>query len=126
MAADWRALRLDAPRPPSERKDDLVFIALTDTVRSEGLGFRTNAGGTGCGNRDGLKDRPVGAATVGATTTAAEGATRITCQGYETFEDLYQYCYLVASVVGLVCIRIFGYTDARAEKLAERRAWPSN
>ncbi|MGA9671443.1 MAG: phytoene/squalene synthase family protein [Terracidiphilus sp.] len=38
---------------------------------------------------------------------------------YATFEDLYRYCYLVASVVGLVCIRIFGYTDARAEKLAE-------
>jgi len=32
---------------------------------------------------------------------------------------LYRYCYLVASVVGLVCIRIFGYTDPRAEKLAE-------
>lgn len=38
---------------------------------------------------------------------------------YATFEDLYRYCYLVASVVGLVCIRIFGYTDARAEKFAE-------
>lgn len=38
---------------------------------------------------------------------------------YETFGDLYRYCYLVASVVGLVCIRIFGYSDARAEKLAE-------
>jgi phytoene synthase len=38
---------------------------------------------------------------------------------YATFADLYRYCYLVASVVGLVCIRIFGYTDARAEKLAE-------
>ncbi len=38
---------------------------------------------------------------------------------YATFADLYQYCYLVASVVGLVCIRIFGYSDARAEKLAE-------
>lgn len=38
---------------------------------------------------------------------------------YATFADLYQYCYLVASVVGLVCIRIFGYTDQRAEKLAE-------
>jgi 15-cis-phytoene synthase len=38
---------------------------------------------------------------------------------YATFEDLYQYCYLVASVVGLVCIRIFGYSDPRAEKLAE-------
>ncbi len=38
---------------------------------------------------------------------------------YATFADLYRYCYLVASVVGLVCIRIFGYTDPRAEKLAE-------
>ena len=38
---------------------------------------------------------------------------------YATFADLYRYCYLVASVVGLVCIRIFGYTDTRAEKLAE-------
>jgi phytoene synthase len=38
---------------------------------------------------------------------------------YSTFDDLYRYCYLVASVVGLVCIRIFGYSDPRAEKLAE-------
>jgi len=40
-------------------------------------------------------------------------------QTFATFEDLYKYCYLVASVVGLVCIRIFGYTDPRAEQLAE-------
>ena len=38
---------------------------------------------------------------------------------YATFADLYRYCYLVASVVGLVCIRIFGYSDSRAEKMAE-------
>jgi 15-cis-phytoene synthase len=38
---------------------------------------------------------------------------------YANFADLYRYCYLVASVVGLVCIRIFGYTDPAAEKLAE-------
>lgn len=38
---------------------------------------------------------------------------------YATFADLYRYCYLVASVVGLVCIRIFGYHGDRAEKLAE-------
>ena len=40
-------------------------------------------------------------------------------QTFVTFDDLYRYCYLVASVVGLVCIRIFGYTDARAEGFAE-------
>jgi len=39
---------------------------------------------------------------------------------YETFEQLYDYCYHVASVVGLVCIQIFGYRDPRAEKLAEQ------
>ena len=40
-------------------------------------------------------------------------------QTFATFDDLYRYCYLVASVVGLVCIKIFGYTDLSAEKLAE-------
>jgi 15-cis-phytoene synthase len=39
---------------------------------------------------------------------------------YETFEDLRRYCYLVASVVGLICIRIFGYRDPAAETLAEQ------
>lgn len=39
---------------------------------------------------------------------------------YRTFEELYQYCYHVASVVGLVCIRVFGYQHPSAEKLAER------
>jgi len=39
---------------------------------------------------------------------------------FHTFEDLYDYCYHVASVVGLVCIKIFGYRDAKAERLAER------
>jgi phytoene synthase len=38
---------------------------------------------------------------------------------YATVADLYRYCYLVASVVGLVCIRIFGYKDERAERFAE-------
>ena len=39
---------------------------------------------------------------------------------YQTFEDLKLYCYRVASVVGLVCIRIFGYRDPAAESLAEQ------
>lgn len=39
---------------------------------------------------------------------------------YASFAELYRYCYLVASVVGLVCICIFGYQDQRAEKLAEK------
>ncbi len=39
---------------------------------------------------------------------------------YQTFVVLRQYCYGVASVVGLVCIKIFGYRDPAAEPLAER------
>jgi len=39
---------------------------------------------------------------------------------YRTFDELQQYCYGVAAVVGLVCIRIFGYRDPAAEPLAER------
>ena len=38
----------------------------------------------------------------------------------QTFDDLYRYCYHVASVVGLVCIRIFGYRSPDAEPLAEK------
>jgi 15-cis-phytoene synthase len=38
---------------------------------------------------------------------------------YETFADTYRYCYHVASVVGLVCIHVFGFQDARAKEYAE-------
>ena len=30
---------------------------------------------------------------------------------YQTFQDLEQYCYRVASVVGLLSVEIFGYQD---------------
>jgi phytoene synthase len=38
----------------------------------------------------------------------------------QTFQDLYDYCYHVASVVGLTIIHIFGFDDPRALQLAER------
>ncbi|MEM7230799.1 MAG: phytoene/squalene synthase family protein [Planctomycetota bacterium] len=38
---------------------------------------------------------------------------------YETFDDLYRYCYRAASVVGLICIEVFGYDGDEAEKPAE-------
>ena len=47
---------------------------------------------------------------------ASPNAPAVLCN---TFEDLKQYCYYVASVVGLVCIHIFGYQDKKAEFLAE-------
>ena len=37
---------------------------------------------------------------------------------YETFDELYPYCYRVASAVGLCCIEIFGYADVRAREYA--------
>ena len=37
---------------------------------------------------------------------------------YETFEELYPYCYRVASAVGLCCIEIFGYSNLRAREYA--------
>jgi 15-cis-phytoene synthase len=39
---------------------------------------------------------------------------------YETFEDLYRYCFHVASAVGLVCLQIFGFNDPRAKQYAEQ------
>ena len=38
---------------------------------------------------------------------------------YNTFEDLYAYCYRVASTVGLVCIEIYGYDNIKAKEYAE-------
>ena len=39
---------------------------------------------------------------------------------YATFEELYSYCYRVASVVGLICIEIFGYRNPGTKTYAER------
>jgi phytoene synthase len=89
-----------------ERTDDPVLMALADTQKSFNIPLELLeklVQGTAMD----LPKRPCG-----ATTNAG--------LHYETFEQLYDYCYHVASVVGLVCIRIFGYRDPRAEKLAER------
>ncbi len=99
----WRSSRREG------KSDDPVFVALQDTqhkfqISDELLGklvqgTSMDLDGTGLG-----------------TGIVVEAGL----QGYRTFEDLYRYCYLVASVVGLVCIRIFGYKDLRAEELAEK------
>jgi 15-cis-phytoene synthase len=39
---------------------------------------------------------------------------------YETFDELYRYCYQVASVVGLTIIHIFGFDTRSALPLAEK------
>jgi 15-cis-phytoene synthase len=45
-------------------------------------------------------------------------AMDIGARRYETFADLYEYCIRVASAVGLMCVEIFGYTNARARQYA--------
>jgi len=104
--AAWRASRTAGSRDP-------VFLALNDTQRRFGISdelLEKLVAGT---TMD-LQDVPAGASVI-----EVMGASGIrTYQIYETQDSLEEYCYLVASVVGLVCIRIFGYTDAAAEPLA--------
>ncbi len=96
----WRKSRTTSIEPTTA---DPVFLALADTQR-----------------RFGIPDDLLGELVAGTTMDLEPRDSNLEpVQTYASFEDLYQYCYLVASVVGLVCIRIFGYTDARAEKLAE-------
>src|ERR1700686_1650096 len=88
--------------------DDPVLLALTDAQRAyqipigllDQLAYGTAA------DLDYAQPEPSAGAQPGAR--------------YQTFEELRQYCYGVASVVGLVCIKIFGYRDPAAEPLAER------
>jgi 15-cis-phytoene synthase len=42
----------------------------------------------------------------------------LTKNRYETFEELKQYCYQVASIVGLTCIEIFGYKHEETKNYA--------
>jgi len=87
--------------------DDPILLALTDAQRRFGIPA-------------GLLD----ALAFGTAMDVEEDAEQPTNSGlqvqYRSFEDLERYCYNVASVVGLVCIRIFGYNKPDAEPLAER------
>jgi phytoene synthase len=98
----WRASHAPASSDSlhDANADNPIFIALADTQRRFQI-------------PDGLLEELISGTTMDLLPHAAE------VQTYATFDDLYRYCYLVASVVGLVCIKIFGYTDARAEKFAE-------
>jgi 15-cis-phytoene synthase len=111
--AAWRAARR------SRVSDDPTFLALNDTQKRFAIPdmlLEDLVRGT---TMD-LEDRQDGVVLVTSTVTTDQGFRRKTMQVYENFDGLYRYCYLVASVVGLVCIRIFGYTDPRAEDLAEK------
>ena len=93
----WRVAR------QTGASDDPVFLALNDTQRMFAI-------------PDVLLEELVQGTAMDLDPRAQDARA---LQTFATFDELYRYCYLVASVVGLVCIRIFGYTDVRAEKLAE-------
>jgi phytoene synthase len=82
--------------------DDPVFLALRDSQRRYKIPIE-------------LMDRLV--MGTGMDVREVQGGEPVAV--YRTFDELYTYCYHVASVVGLVCIRIFGYRDAAAEQHAE-------
>jgi 15-cis-phytoene synthase len=94
-----------------EPSDDPILMALTDAQRR----YNIPAGL--------LDDLALGTAmdvaepSPEANLAPADSALSVQ---YATFEDLKSYCYHVASVVGLVCIHIFGYRDPAAESLAEQ------
>ncbi len=97
--AAWSHVSSDAAK--GDATTDPVFLAVRDATRRFEIPLT-------------LLDELVAGVTLDLD-HAADGAP----ETYATFDDLYRYCYLVASVVGLVCICIFGYSDLRAEKLAE-------
>ena len=96
---EWLAAWHEASRCGAS--SDPVFIAVRDAVQRFNIPLS-------------LLDE-----LVAGTTMDLDVASGSAPDTYATFDELYRYCYLVASVVGLVCIRIFGYSDPRAEKLAE-------
>jgi phytoene synthase len=98
-----------------EPSDDPILLALTDTQRK----YTIPAG---------LLDELAMGTAMDLDPEASGSENRIPSGAsvpelavqYQTFDDLKLYCYRVASVVGLVCIHIFGYRDPAAEALAER------
>ena len=51
--------------------------------------------------------------------TLIDGCERdLTQRRYESFAELKEYCYAVASIVGLICIEIFGYKHEETKQYA--------
>ena len=110
------ALHLAQQGPPS---DDPILLALTDAQRR----YIIPAGlldELAMGTAMDVEAMDVESATNEDAAQPLTGAASPLTVQYKTFEDLKIYCYRVASVVGLVCIHVFGYRDPAAESLAEQ------
>jgi 15-cis-phytoene synthase len=108
--------------------DDPILLALTDSQRRHSIpaGLLDElALGTAMDvmpPEDLSSGAPLlaGVARSGDFDPASDKATPTLTVQYKTFDDLRLYCYRVASIVGLVCIHVFGYRDPDAEPLAEQ------
>ena len=82
-----------------------------------------------------VRDRALEVAKVRRAADARENVQRILALAHQmidgvasdleprkiaTFDELYRYCYHVASVVGLTTIHIFGFQSEEAKPLAEK------
>jgi phytoene synthase len=111
--AEWHAVAAGAPTT------DPVFFALADAQRRfkiPGELLDKLVAGTAMDLDSSESEQEPGGVLSG---NPGGGAVTVSAP-YRTFEDLRRYCYYVASVVGLVCIQVYGYSDPRAEGLAER------
>ncbi len=96
----------------SSADERLVFAAVRETQRRFGIA-------------DALLDELVAGTAMDLAEELPAGVVRMSVNGrefdcYESVEALDRYCYLVASVVGLVTVRIFGVEGDAADADAER------
>lgn len=108
--------------------DDIADLGGDEAAQRSALaGWREDV--ARCYEPDGVPEHPIGRRLAGAV--RAYGIPRPALMAivdgvemdldrvvYEKAEDLYPYCYRVASAVGLCCIEIFGYRDPRAREYA--------
>ncbi len=105
-ADSWRG------NAPVNDQDAPVFTAVRDVQTRYGVS-------------DDLLDQLVQGTTMDLDPEPPAGVRRMEVDGrvidqYESMEALERYCYLVASVVGLTTIHIFGYNNPAADAYAER------
>jgi phytoene synthase len=112
LSADLRRQKLDAwvyafhAAAGGHPTDDPVLLALVDAQRRFAIPV-------------GLLDQLAFGTAMDVEEFHDQGGPRHPIQ-YRSFQDLERYCYNVASVVGLVCIHVFGYKEPTAERLAEK------
>lgn len=115
--ASWNGFRSasfhdESPSLPEDTRDHAVFLAVADVQQRFGVS-------------DTLLEQLIAGTTMDLKAEPPEGVIRLQLEGrtvdvYETMQALESYCYLVASVVGLTTIRVFGYRDRIAEEHAEK------